>query len=92
MPRASNTVIVAEVPGERMRYRVESWSAENRPHVVDLLAHGGLGECSCTDWQTRRWPLIRDGETAGTRCRHVTAARDFFLSQLLARMAADENN
>lgn len=90
MPRETNTVIVAEVPGEKMRFHVESWSRENRPHLVDLLAHAGLGECSCKDWQTRAWPRIRDGETNGTRCRHITAARDYFLNALLARMAAHE--
>jgi hypothetical protein len=87
MAKIDQTVIVREVPGEEMRFRVESWSNPAQPHTVDLLAYKGAGECSCTDWQTRRWPAIRDGATTGTRCRHVIAARSYFLDSLLATMA-----
>lgn len=85
-PRA---IAVAEVAGETMRFHVESWTTPKRPHLVDLLAHAGVGECSCTDWQTRRWPRIRDGETTQTKCRHVLAARAYFLDRLLAAMAVN---
>jgi hypothetical protein len=84
-PRA---ITVAEVAGERMRFHVESWTRPTRPHLVDLLAHGGIGECSCADWQSRRWPLIRDGLPGQNRCRHVNAARAHFLDNLLLAMAA----
>lgn len=87
MPRDSQTVIVREIPGEPMRFTVESWAKAREPHLVDLLAHGGLGECSCMDWQIRRWPAIRDGGIVDTRCRHVIAARSYFLDGLLAEMA-----
>ena len=90
MPRETRTVRVEAIPGELMRYRVESWSSAKRPHTVDLLANDGAGECSCADWGTRRGPAIKAGGfpgTAPTMCRHVTAARLHFLNRLLREMA-----
>lgn len=92
MPRASRTVRVSSIEGETMRFRVESWSAPQKPHTVDLLAYEGAGECSCTDWSTRRGPAIKHGEPHGTPatcCRHVTAARHYFLNRLLREMAQE---
>lgn len=91
MPRETKTVRVAEVQGHTMIFDVESWTAPQKPHRVDLLAHGGIGECSCTDWSTRRWPAIRDKKTTGLHCRHVTAARLYFLNKLLRHMAQDHH-
>lgn len=82
---------------ERMVYNVQSRSKPTEFHRVDLLAHLGRGECSCTDWQTRRWPIIkkrepevRYGEPGSSLCRHVAAARDYFLQTLLKQMASEE--
>lgn len=94
MPRETRTVRVAEIPGEVMRFHVESWTKAQRPHVVDLLANDGAGECSCADWATRRGPALRAGapmHTPETLCRHVQAAHRFFLRRLLPRMARDHN-
>ena len=87
MSKADRTVLVSEIPGELMRYHVESWSRPRRPHVVDLLAYGGSGECSCTDWSTRRGPAVKAGESVGIYCRHVLAARSYFLNGVLSAMA-----
>lgn len=92
MPKENGTVRVQTIAHETMRFRVESWSHPQRPHIVDLLANAGRGECSCTDWQTRRGPAIRAGASHGkpeTMCRHVKVARTYFLNKLLKQMAAD---
>lgn len=94
MPAHNKTVRVREIPGEVMRFHVESWSHPQRPHVVDLLAHTGRGECSCTDWQTRRGPAIKAGASQGSPealCRHVKVARVYFLNKLLRSMAHDQS-
>lgn len=74
--------------GGRMIYLVQSESNPRSVHVVDLLEHEGRGACSCKDWQTRRWPVIRDGGSAA--CKHVNAAREYFLTNLLRDMALRE--
>ena len=94
MSRSKRSVKVAEIPGELMRFRVESWSNPQKPHLVDLLARKGFGECSCTDWVTRRAVNARNGAPMGTdetMCRHVKVARLYFLNKLLVKMAQDAN-
>jgi hypothetical protein len=61
-----------------------------RTYRVDLLSMGGAGECSCTDWATRRGPAIKAGMKPGTRetcCKHVVKVRAFFLQNLLTELA-----
>lgn len=82
---------VRAVPGERLVFQVQSVSRPAEWHRVDLLAHAGKGECSCEDWQLRRWPAIKLGGTVGIFCAHVIAARTVFLNDLLARMAREES-
>lgn len=96
MPRETKTVRVAPIAGEVMRYSVESWTKAQRPHMVDLLAYQGAGECSCKSWVTQKWPLIRDKTgfpgTPATMCRHVSAARLYFLNRLLCTMAHNHDH
>lgn len=90
MSRATRTVRVQPIPGEALRYWVESWTNATRPHLVDLAEHFGNGSCSCTDFLTRRQPAIVEGKrlfTDATSCRHVTAARRHFTEHTLADMA-----
>ena len=78
---------------ERMVYSVES-DTGSHPYRVDLLANGGIGQCSCRDWETRRSPAIRMGVAIGTpasMCKHVLRARNYFLDGLLTTMAASES-
>jgi hypothetical protein len=98
MSADGKTVRVLEIANEPMRFRVESWSDPKHPHMVDLLANGGAGQCSCKDWSVRRWPAIKYTTQNGLAwqrmpelfCRHVIAARTHFTNQLLARMSADQ--
>lgn len=79
--------------GERLRYNVKSDSVVGRVHLCDLLANGGLGECSCKDWATRRGPAGRAGGAPGTRavlCRHLIKVRRHFLNEVLRELSAKE--
>ena len=53
--------------GERMVWNVRSDTRAGRTYRVDLVANGGLGECTCKDWSTRRGPAGRAGASPGTR-------------------------
>jgi len=79
---------VDAIDGERMCFWVHSEANPKRVYRVDLLSHGGIGECSCKSWQCRDWPVVRDGGRSA--CKHVTAARTTFLNDLLQHMAAKE--
>lgn len=79
--------------GERMIYLVPSDRKKAVRYRVDLLANHGAGECSCTDWATRRNAGIKQGlewGTTATACKHVLKARRFFLNGLLQNMARGE--
>lgn len=71
-----------------MRYYVGSEGNPRGSYLVDLLSYEGRGECSCKDWSTRRWPAIRDG--GSDTCKHVRAARDYFLNGLLRELSRQQ--
>jgi len=76
-----------------MIYLVPSDRKKAVKYRVDLLANAGFGECSCTDWATRRNAGIKSGGemgTTATACKHVLKARRFFLNGLLQHMARGE--
>lgn len=80
--------------GERMIYLVRSDTNPARQHRVDLLAYAGYGECSCRDYATRRRPAVKAGAAPGSRavlCKHLIAARRYFLNYLLRKMALVES-
>jgi hypothetical protein len=60
---------VIKVPHERFRYRVRS-SKPGVTYFVDLLENDGFGRCDCLDFETRRWPRKRKGESSRP-CKHI---------------------
>lgn len=79
---------------ERMVFLVPSGQNPSVQYRCDLTAENGYGRCSCVDWGTRRWPNVKKGEPMGTRatlCRHLLAARNSFLNDLLVAMAKSES-
>ena len=79
---------------ERFVYDVPSSQNPRICYRVDLTAENGYSKCACVDWATRRWPNIKAGAPIGTRetmCRHVIAARNKFLNDLLVRLAKKED-
>lgn len=74
-----------------LRFRFESEKRPDVAHVVDLGAFDGFGECSCEDFIYRIRPaLTRDGSRGLTRCKHLQAARDHLVSQVIARIVEAE--
>lgn len=72
-----------------LRYRFESEARPDISHVVDLGAFGGFGECSCEDFQYRLLPaLSRNLPPTGNRCKHLLAAREALLAQVIDRITA----
>ncbi len=79
--------------GDRMCFRVQSSRIPEWNYIVDLTGEEGRSTCTCIDWAVRRGPAIKAGGVIGTRevmCRHVIAARNYFLNGLLASMAKSE--
>ena len=91
---------VTPLEGEMGRFHVSSRTLPTKPHLVDLLAHGAQAECTCADWITRCRPnqKAQEGRWIGygghssknrnrTECRHVHAARAYFLQEILQGLA-----
>lgn len=85
--------------GDRLVYLVTSETRRKAvPYRVDLLAHNGIGECSCKAWITRVWPLIRDGELTVADTfpthpdKHIQACRNQLFAQTLAELAEEETD
>ena len=102
MPRSTGTIKVKARRGEAMRWDVESWEKPQQPHLVDLAANGGRGECSCTDWQTRcnpnfkrhgkwieYWGVKGKPNPERTMCKHVHVTRLHFLNTSLRDISAE---
>jgi hypothetical protein len=92
MSRADRTIRVQPIPGEALRFYVESWSSPSRPHIVDLAENQGNGACSCRDFVTRRQPNIDKLMplfSRETSCRHVIAARRHFTIHTLTDIARE---
>lgn len=82
-----------------LRFRFESVTRPDIAHVVDLGGFDGFGECSCEDFTYRLLPaLLRNrnprtalehvtDETALKRCKHLLAAREHLLDQVIRRIS-----
>lgn len=73
-----------------LRYRFESDTRPDIAHVVDLGANDGFGECSCEDFVYRIQPAIRAKLPNTQRCKHLVAAREHLLNQVIARITETE--
>jgi len=70
-----------------LRFRFESEKRPDIAHVVDLGAFDGFGECSCEDFIYRVRPsLVANGPAGLTRCKHILAAREHLLGQVIGRI------
>lgn len=80
---------VREIPFEPLRFYVSSDTIGQPPYLVDLMSINCNGECACADFITRRRKLAKGGVTQGrrTRCKHIEAARSFFLDKILHETA-----
>ena len=61
-----------QIPGELGRYHVRSDVDNRAQYLVDLFEYDCNGRCNCAHFETRCWPLIRDGECSNkTICKHI---------------------
>jgi hypothetical protein len=101
MPKSTGTIKVKSIPGEPMRFYVESWTNPSEPHLVDLSEHGGRGECSCTDWEIlcqcnfkrhgkwiEYWGVNGKPNPDRTMCKHVHVTRVHVLNAHLKEQSA----
>jgi hypothetical protein len=79
--------------GDRFCFWVSS-ADDSEPYLVDMLANGGRGACTCRDWQCRCSPAIKDGAKAipygslnRTTCKHLTAALTYLGMSVVAHAA-----
>ena len=72
-----------------LRFRFESETRPDIGHVVDLGAYDGFGECSCEDFCYRVRPALMRRE-ATTRCKHLVAAREYLVNQVIERITEGE--
>jgi len=78
---------------DKLTYHVLSETVHQQHYLVDLSAHGGNGECSCTDFTTRRFPvfkktgkIVQYGKPEATRCKHINACLTELGSLVIERM------
>lgn len=82
-----------------LRFRFESVLRPEIAHVADLGSFDGFGECSCEDFTFRVLPVlvknrhprtrllaVKD-ETSLKRCKHILAAREALLDQVIRRIS-----
>ena len=76
---------VIPIPFEPFRFHVASESEPAYPHLVDLEAFDGVGQCSCEDFVYRKQSRLERGERgAEYRCGHILAAREFLIDKQLS--------
>lgn len=104
--RVPQVAKIQEIPGELGRYHVESLSNQKEVYMVDLLAHGGRGECSCTDWQIncrRNINECTDGKLREyghpgqphperQQCKHIYIAKRQFCNDALSHLAQQRSD
>ncbi len=80
--------------GDRMVYWCPSDTVPGRNYRCDLIANAGAGQCTCTDFTTRRQIAIDGGAESWTRdtaCKHLRKVARHFMRELFAAMAKEES-
>jgi len=80
---------VEPLEGEWFRFHVGSRSTPGRKHLVDLEENNGNGRCNCIHFECHCQPQLRRGALPcnGLRCAHIRRARDYFLDEILPKLA-----
>lgn len=85
---------VQPIPGEGLRFHVESQTMPGQHYVCDLSENQGHGECCCKRYTTTAGPRIRKGEplwTERTACAHLRACWRWWAKETLTRAARQQN-
>lgn len=82
---------VYPILGEPLRFRVQSESQPRQFYLVELDALNNNGACDCKSFLYRHAPLIKNpyDKTVRQRCKHILAAREFFLDRWLELLSAE---
>lgn len=82
---------VYPIVGEPLRFRVQSESNPRRFYLVELDWFNNNGGCDCRDFLYRHAPLLKNpyDKTIRQRCKHILAAREFFLEGWLELLAIE---
>jgi len=78
-------IIVTPIAGEPLRFHVNSRTVVDLRYLVDLEEYGFNGFCGCADFDFRKRPLAQSGSKA--RCWHIRQAREFFIDDILKKLA-----
>jgi hypothetical protein len=105
MPTPRPTLKVREITGEPCRYTVESHERPQLPHMVDLMAEHGHGQCDCRDFCT---VVTRNRKNAPgvwvfygypghpdplrSQCKHIMMAQRKFMMTSFPRMSEELGN
>ena len=83
---------VTPVPGEPLRYWVQSRSRNTVRHLVDLTAYDGNGECECEQFRFKFGPRLNAGMVPGlrTECHHIIAAKRYLATMVARQATANE--
>jgi len=84
--------LVGPIPGEPMRFHVQSRSRSSIKHLVDLEELGFHGNCSCENFNFEHLPKLRQEQREGKpikyrRCFHIKRAWEYY-GALHARLQA----
>jgi hypothetical protein len=83
---------VTKVEGEVLRYWVRSRSRTTLDHLVDLMGHGGNGECACERFGFKMARDLAKGLTPGlrTECWHIQLAKRYLATEVAIQTIANQ--
>lgn len=78
---------MSNVEGEPFRFLVQSDQTDEK-YLVDVQDCNFTGACNCMHFLVRCAPKIAYGQRGPTvRCKHISRAREFFLEEILPKLA-----
>jgi len=85
--RQPKAAVVKPIVGEPFRFNVQSRTVENLMHLVDLEEYGYNGFCGCQDFDFRKRVVAQKMNGERARCWHIEQARNYFIDEVLKRIA-----
>ena len=76
-------------PWDNLRFLVPSRSGE-KDYMVDLGAHDCNGSCTCKHFEVRLQPKVKLGVVKPMRCKHLLAARSYFVDCVIRHLRDEE--
>ena len=85
---------VEPIPGELLRFFVQSRSIPGQRYLVDLESYHFNGQCGCQHFTFGIQPKLNAGArtSPGTRCAHIREAREWLLDNKVLPQLRDIAN